>query len=72
MIYIYIYTNLISTNIHGFRKENDPPHKQEIKVSRITAREKKKNYRSRRKKRPTASDTLKKIKGYTVSWSKEN
>ena len=73
-IYIYIYTNLISTSIHGTRKKRKKNRqKQEIKVSRITARgKKKKKYRSKRKKRPTSSDPLKKIKGYAVSWSKEN
>ncbi len=41
-IYIYIYTNLISTSIHGTRKnEKKTRQEQEIKVSRITARGKK-------------------------------
>ena len=39
-IYIYIYTNLISTSIHSTRKKNR--QEQEIKVSRITAQGKKK------------------------------
>ena len=70
---MYIFTNLISTSIHGTRKKRKKNRQeQEIKVSRITARGKRKNYRSKRKKRPTSSDPLKKIKGYTVSWSKEN
>ena len=68
-IYIYIYTNLISTSIHGTRKKKKNRHEQEINVYRITARGKKKKfYRSKRKKRPTSSDPLKKkIKGYAVS-----
>ena len=41
-IYIYIFTNLISTSIHGTRKNKKKPQEQEIKVSRITARGKKK------------------------------
>ena len=44
-IYIYIYTNLISISIHGTRKKKtrkNPRQEQEIKVSRITARGKKK------------------------------
>ena len=71
---MYIFTNLISTSIHGTRKkEKKNRQEQEIRVSRITARgKKKKYYRSKRKKRPTSSDPLKKIKGYAVSWSKEN
>ena len=61
-IYIYIYTNLISTSIHGTRKKNR--QEQEIRTSRITARgKKKKYYRSKRKKRPTSSDPLKKNQG---------
>ena len=35
--YIYIFTNLISTNIHGTRtKEKKPRQEQEIRVSQIT------------------------------------
>ena len=44
--YIYIFTNLISTSNHGTRKKKknrkNPRQEQEIKVSRITARGKKK------------------------------
>ena len=41
-IYIYIFTNLISTSIHGTRKKRKKTRQeQEIKVSRITARGKK-------------------------------
>ena len=56
-IYIYIFTNLISTSIHGIRKKN---RQEDIKVSRITARGKRKKYRSKRKKRLTSSATWKK------------
>ena len=70
-IYIYIYSNLISTSIHGTRKKN-PGQEQEKKVSRITAQgKKKKKFGSKRKKRPTSSDPLKKIKGYAVSGQKK-
>ena len=42
-IYIYIFTNLISTSIHGTRKKRKKPcQEQEIKVFRITAQGKKK------------------------------
>ena len=72
LIYIYIFTNLISTSIHGTRKKEKTRQEQEISVSRIIARgKKKKYYRSKRKKRPTSSDPLKRIKRYAVSWSKE-
>ena len=34
LIYIYIYTNLISTSIHGTKKKRkNPRQEQEIKVS---------------------------------------
>ena len=73
-IYIYIFTNLISTSIHGYQKKRKKTRQeQEIKISRITARGKRKKYYwTKRKKRPTPSHQLKKIKRYAVSWSKEN
>ena len=38
-IYIYIYTNLLSTSIHGYQeKRKETRQEQEIKISRITAR----------------------------------
>ena len=63
-ILIYIFTNLISTSIHGTRKKKRKKNRQEqeIKVSRITARGKK-IFRSKRKKRPISSDPLKKNQG---------
>ena len=39
---IYIFTNLISTSIHGIEKTKKPGQEQEIKVPRITAQGKKK------------------------------
>ena len=55
------------------KKKKKLRQEQEIRISRITVRgKKKKYYRSKRNKRPTSSDHLKKIKGYAVSWSKEN
>ena len=43
-IYIlFIFTNLISTSIHGTRKkQKNPGQEQEIKISRITVQRKKK------------------------------
>ena len=73
-IYIYIFTNLISTSIHGTRKKKKKtsPGTRDRSISNHRPGEKEKYYRSKRKKRPTSSDPLKKIKGYAVSWSKEN
>ena len=76
-IYIYIFTNLISTSIHGTRKKKKttkkpPPGTRDLKYLESPPGEKIKNYRSKRKKRPTSSDPKEKIKGYAVSWSKEN
>ena len=65
-IYIYyIYTNLISTSIHGTRKKKqrkNPRQEQELKYLESPPGGKRKKYRSKRKKRPTSSDPLKKIK----------
>ena len=62
-IYIYIYiTNLISTSIHGTRKytKKTPPGTRDKSISIHCPGEKRKNYRSKKKKRPTSSDLLKK------------
>ena len=61
-IYTYIFTNLISTSIHGYQKKRKKPcQEHEIKISRITARGKKKKYhRTKRKKTPTPSHSWKK------------
>ena len=69
---IYIFTNLISTSIHGTRKS--PGQEQEKKsISNHHPGEKEKSFGSKRKKRPTSSDPLKKrkIKGYAVSDQKK-
>ena len=50
-IYIYIYTNLISTSIHGTRKKEKKTRQvQGIRISRTTARGKKKNISKKKKK----------------------
>ena len=63
-IYIYIFTNLISTSIHGTRKKKKevkkPSGTRDKSISNHRPGEKEKNYRSKRKKRPTPSDPLKK------------
>ena len=44
-IYIYIFTNQLSTSIHGTRKKQKTPgQEQEIKISRITVQRKKKKF----------------------------
>ena len=66
-------------------RKKKPPGIRDKSISNHCPGEKEKNYRSKRKKRPTSSDPLKKkkkkkkkkklkkkIKGYAVSWSKEN
>ena len=52
-IYIYIFTNLLSTSIHGTRKKKRKKtrQEQEIKVSRITARGKKKKIIGQRERK---------------------
>ena len=73
-IYLLIYylPAFTVTRKKNKTKKNKPRQEQEIKISRITAQGKKKKYhRTKRKKRPTSSHQLKKIKRYAVSWSKE-
>ena len=65
-IYIYIFTNLISTSIHGTRKKKPKktlPGTRDKSISNHPPGEKEKYYRSKRKKRPTSSDPLKKNQG---------
>ena len=73
-IYIYIFTNLISTSIHGTRKKQKKPWPgtREKSISNHRPGEKEKNFGSKRKKRPTSSDPLKKNQGICSQWSKEN
>ena len=73
LAYIYIFTNLLSTSIHGYQeKEKKKRQNLEIAISRITAcGKKKKHFFGKKKKRPTSSHQLKKIKRYAISWPKE-
>ena len=73
VIYIYIYTNLISTSIHGTRKKKKKPWPgtREKSISNHRSGKKEKKFGSKRKKRPTSSDPLKKIKGYAVNGQKK-
>ena len=48
------------------------PGTREKSISNHHPGEKEKNFGSKRKKRPTLSDPLKKIKGYAVSGEKKN
>ena len=61
-IYIYIFTNLISTSIHGTRKKQKKawPGTRDKSISNHRPGEKEKNFWSKRKKRPTSPDPLKK------------
>ena len=73
-IYIYIFTNLLSTSIHGCqeKEKKNPPGTRDNNISNHHPGEKRKNIiGQRKKKRPTPSHQLKKIKRYAVSWSKE-
>ena len=57
-IYIYIFTNLLSTSIHGYQeKRKKTRQEQEIKISRITDWEKKKKYHRTKKKEKANSVT---------------
>ena len=72
-IYIYIFTNLISTSVHGTRKNKKKTLAGTRDKSILNHRpgETEKIFRSKRKKRPTSSDPLKKIKVYAVSGQKK-
>ena len=71
-IYIYVFTNLISTSIQGTRKKKPWPGTRDKSISNHRPGKKRKKFASKSKKRPTSSDSLKKIKGYTVSGQKRN
>ena len=59
-IYIYIYTNLLSTSIHGYqeKKEKSPRQEQEIKISRIIARGKKNIIGQKKKKKKEKANSV--------------
>ena len=71
-LYIYIYTNLISTSIHGTEKNKNPGQEQEKKVSRITAQGKKKKFWVKKKEKANPVRPLEKNQGIRSQWSKEN
>ena len=51
-IYIYIFTNLLSTSIHGYQEKRKKKHQYlEIIISRITARVKKKKITGQKKEK---------------------
>ena len=76
-IYLPLYIYLLTYYLPAFtvtRKKEKKRQEQEIKISRLTVRGKKRKNiigQKKEKKRPTPSHQLKKIKRYAVSWSKE-
>ena len=72
-MYIYIFTNLISTSIHGTRKkQNNPGQEQEKKkISNHRPGEKEKNFGSKKKEKANLVRPLEIIKGYAVSGEKK-
>ena len=71
---MFIFTNLISTSIHGTRKKqkkNLARNKRKKCLESPPRGKRKKKLGSKRKKRPTLSDPLKKIKGYAVIGQKK-
>ena len=73
-IYTYILTNLLSTSIHGDKEKEKKtlPEFRDNKSRTNAWGKKEKDYREKKKKkRPTSSHQLKKIKRYAISWSKE-
>ena len=64
-----IFTNLISTSIHSTEKKQKKTLARNKRKKYL--RGKRKKLGSKRKKRPTSSNPLKKIKGYAVSGQKK-
>ena len=73
-LYIYIFTNLISTSIHGTRKKQQKtlPGTRDKSISNHRPEEKEKNYGSKRKKRANLVRPLEKNQGVRSQGSKEN
>ena len=72
--HIYIFTNLLTKSTYGDRqKEKNPPEFGDKTISRITVRrKKKKKYREKKKEKAILVTPIeKKIKRYTIGWSKE-
>ena len=74
-ICIYIFTNLISTSIHGTRKKKKKktlPGTRDKSISNHCPGEKEKIIGQKERKGQPCPTPWKKIKGYAVGWSKEN
>ena len=73
IIYIYMYIYIYKSTIyqHSRLPEKTPPGTRDKNISNHRPGKKKIYHRIKRKKRPTPSHQLKKIKRYAVSWSKE-
>ena len=71
---VFIFTNQLSTSIHGTRKKQKTPgQEQEIKISRITVQRKKKKFFGVKKKEKTNLVLLlEKNQGVLSQWPKEN
>ena len=71
---MYIFTNQLSTSIHGTRKkQKNPGQEQEKKISRITVQGKKKKVSWVKKKEKTNLVLLlEKNQGVLSQWPKEN
>ena len=71
-----IFTNLISTSIHGTRKKQkkNPGQGQEIKISQITVQRKKKKkfFGVKKKEKTNLIRLLEKNQGVLSQWPKEN
>ena len=76
LTYIYIYIYLLIYYLSAFtvtkKKKKKTPEFKDNNISNHCLGKKEKDYQEKkRKKRPTSSHQLKKIKRYTISWSKE-
>ena len=71
-MYIYLLIYYLPAFTVPDKNEKKTSGTRDKSISNHRPGEKENNYRSQRKKKPTSSDPLKKIKGHAVSWSKEN
>ena len=65
-IYLYIFTNLLSTSIHSYKKKRKkkPPGEKRKKYHRTKKNKKKKTEKA------NFVTPVEKIKGYAIYWSK--
>ena len=72
IIYIFIFTNLISTSIHGTEKKNLARNKRKKYLESPPREKKEKNFWVKKKEKANLVRPLEKNQGIRSQWSKEN